>query len=271
MLRIMLIVLVVHFSGCVIPTLEEEPYQTGDIVTVHPGETARDVILKLFGEPNVSREHDAIWLYGEYHSSALVVTGVGSWNVFSVEDYQFLVVEFEKDTVKSIELVEDRFGCSSSGICLRYGWRIPKFFDKGESPGIWISMLNQNAIVASERADDKLAKEFQKISNKCSLYFYQEYEVGRVTVDSIRNIFISEGTYLYLLLEPGWHRIMSTHGEEFNKHEFVEKRFECRGGEIVFVEFAEKPWSWGTKPIINVVDHESGGRAIKRRNVILFP
>ena len=55
MLRIMLIVLVVHFSGCVISILEEEPYQTGDIVTVHPGETARDVILKLFGEPKRRR------------------------------------------------------------------------------------------------------------------------------------------------------------------------------------------------------------------------
>jgi outer membrane protein assembly factor BamE (lipoprotein component of BamABCDE complex) len=154
MLRFFLFVLMVHLSGCIIvPTSEKEPYQQDQIARVRPGETQREVILELFGEPKIRRENGGIWIYGEYHTQANWVS-VYPPSEGRIKDYQFLVVEFETDTVTNIEVVEDKFGCSSRGICLRYGWR-----EIGD-------------VVASKRADDKHAKEFERIIGKCSLYVY---------------------------------------------------------------------------------------------------
>jgi hypothetical protein len=61
MLRIILVVLIVHLSGCIIiPTPEKEPYQEEQIARIHPNNT--------------------IWIYGESrHVAYGIVIFPGGW------------------------------------------------------------------------------------------------------------------------------------------------------------------------------------------------
>jgi hypothetical protein len=76
MLRIILVVLIVHLSGCIIiPTPEKEPYQEEQIARIH-----RDEIIETFGRPDVVRANNTIWIYGESrHVAYGIVIFPGGW------------------------------------------------------------------------------------------------------------------------------------------------------------------------------------------------
>jgi hypothetical protein len=69
---------------------------------------------------------------------------------------------------------------------------------------------------------------------------------------------------------PGTHFITTIHPYD-DKGGMVSERVSCESGEILYVEIAEEPWSWGKNPIINIVDNEVGRKAIMKRNLILLP
>jgi hypothetical protein len=185
----------VHLSGCIIPSFSKEPYQEEEIRQVHPGETSREAIVKLFGQPDVTRENDTIWIYGKVRTAAILL-GKG---FAIISDFQFLAVEFEQNVVKSFELVEDAYGCSSTGICMPHGFSV-----RGN---VRYTLTPDLTVIASKREDDQLAKRFQSVSGQCSIYIYQKYPVARVAVHSFRNVLIDYNSYLlFLLVYAGKHK-----------------------------------------------------------------
>ena len=94
-------------SACiVVPWFEPEPFQEGELTDIIAGATTRDQVIDAFGQPTVSRENGTMSIYGEpRHVAFWLLLGKTDIGMGFVDDFQFLVVEYEQDTVKSIELV----------------------------------------------------------------------------------------------------------------------------------------------------------------------
>ena len=264
MLRIILIAMLSSFSGCIyIPRSEPEPFQDRELARIHPGKTTREELVELFSDPGVIRDNGAIWIYGKARRVAYVagMYPIGNISAGYINNEQFLLVEFEHNTVEHFELVEKTGDCSSTGICLDYGWHHSQqdFY------------TDDRVLVASKREDDQIAKEFQGVSDKCSLYVYKiKYPLQPITIDSTRNLLLSPTTYLYLPLEPGAHKITTT-GYEGG---IIEKQIDCKTGSLVFVELSGDPvWKLWVKRdfVIKTVDEDVGRKAVSDMNLILLP
>jgi hypothetical protein len=262
MIRLILTVLMVHLSGCLaIPVPHEKPYKEkeADIARIHTGETSRQEILAVFGHPDLHRDNSMVWIYGDSVIDGHITMSMAS---FYSWDYQLLVAEFEQDTVKSFELVEDKLGCSASGICLPYGW-------DGEPP-----MLRQDhAIVASKRQDDLQAKKFQGNPEKCSLYAFlnRKHRRGNVRIDSNQTAGLEKNTYLHLSLDPGSHRMKAGIFEKRGEYRWDERSVSCDSGDVLFIEIIEGPKNLGRKPKMEAVEQRAGRKAIKSRYLVLLP
>jgi hypothetical protein len=250
-------------SGCIyLPIIEPEPYKEDQLTLVHVGDTTRQELVDTFGPEYIERDGSSIWIYGlKRHVGYLILIGKPP-SAFYIDDYQFIVVEFEQDIVKSFELMEDVFGCSSTGICLHSGW---KYTESG-------LLTDDQVLVASRRNDDRMSKEFQNVRDKCSLYVYQEYPFGRVAVDSLKNVLIDDETYIHVLIHHGRFSITAAHSLDRKGKEIVTEHFECapEGGPL-FVKVADKAWSWGLNPTITAVGQDVGREAIMKRSLILPP
>jgi hypothetical protein len=208
MLRTILVALLASLSGClIVPTFNEESYQEKEISKVYLGETSREAIVELFGQPDTIRENGAIWVYSEIHREAFVWVWTAA--VFFY-DAQHLVVEFEQDIVSHLELIEKAKGSSSTNLCME-GYNL----------------------ISSRREDDRAAKEFQSLSDKCALYFYVgSLLLEEISIETVSDANIPGSTYLYLTLESGTYKIVARNIKKKTR----EKEVRCEPGKLVFVE-----------------------------------
>lgn len=255
-------------SACIyIPAIEPEPYKDVNLDSIDLGKSTRADIVKLLGEPDITRRDDSIWIYGQDRDVGFLILLLKPGYAGFMRDFQFLVFEFNQDYVKSFDLVEEGLGCSTSGICLAAGWG-----PTGRRPDLdeWV-LVNDLTVVVSGGEDDKTAKKFHGIPDKCAFYIYQKYRGGRAAVGSIRNVLMAEKAYLYVVLTPGIHPVTAMQRNDWSKEIFVSEELECESGDVLFVKIAEKSWSWGRQPMITVVDSNVGREAILKRNLILLP
>jgi hypothetical protein len=219
-------------SGCLIipvPAPEAEPYDPNFLAKLEKEQASREEVVEAMGEPNLARETDSIWIYGKSrrlsYFAGVSVTGAGAG---TIEDFQFVVVEFQNDSVKHIELVEDREGCSASGICLSNAWRNieAEHFEQQLSP--------EYTIVASVRDDDKQSKQFEPVIDRCSLYYYQDNVFATpIRIGANLSIQVSNDTYAHLILEPGVYELSKESSRIRNTLGFTES-LTCDAGSVLF-------------------------------------
>lgn len=272
MIRIIVVTIIFTLGGCIpiyLPIIEPEPWKEDELGEIIVGQSSRQEVLELFGSNYIERDDGSIWILGEKrhvgHLTVIFLTGIAA---DYLDDYQFIVVEFDRDVVKGIEIVEDLggivnrlAGCSSTGLCLRRGWH---HAEKGLYTGDVV-------LISTIGSDDKAAKTFASISEKCALYVYQDYAVGRVGVASSRNILIDDSTYIYVLLEPGSHTVTALHGYDRKGKQIVKYEITCKADEIVFLEIYDKSFNWGLNPTVKRVDIDTARKALSKRSLILPP
>ena len=104
MLRLLLIgCSMVGLVGC-IPFFHSEPYKDKQLIEIKTGETSRDEMVLLLGQPEIARENDAIWIYGRRDLALVLVSPIPSF----VYDHQWLIVEFEDEVVKRYQLMGEK-------------------------------------------------------------------------------------------------------------------------------------------------------------------
>jgi hypothetical protein len=263
MSRIAIILLLALLSGCIyIPWYEPEPYQEEKLNKIKPRETTREQIVELFGQPGVSRKEGTIWIYSE---DRYLGTLIGKGIVPIVDD-QFLIVEFEQDTVQYFELVEKmggiwRSGCSSNDICL-----VPR----GEDSSDWS--------VASSGDDDKKSKQFQEEVDKCSvyIYIYRTYTHYSLSMGSLKNIHLGNGAYINTFLQPGMHSLTVDYQLSKGHEQSLHGKFEisCVARSKRYIKITLKGrWGWKqpNKIMITEEDEDSGRKAVEKRFLVIFP
>jgi outer membrane protein assembly factor BamE (lipoprotein component of BamABCDE complex) len=257
---VILLLLVLSITACIyLPKYEPEPYKLEVLAQIKPNETTREEVIELLGNPTISREDNGIWLY--YYNRELgyiiLVFPAGGGQVV---DPQFVLLEFHQDTVSYVELVEDfetSRGCSNSGVCL------------------YISDWETGTLeVTSRRKDDQEAKLFEPDSEKCGLYVVTYHSQVYISVNSYKDVSISEFSYLYKLLPPGTHEI-SFSSSSLGTLGSNTMQVECVARSLVFVEIygeMEKYFPFPKAALgIRVAEDERIREVILDKNVIMLP
>lgn len=255
-------------TGCV-PTFPSEPYRQAELVSIRPGETTRDEVLSLFGRPVIERKEKSLWLYGQSDLAAVVVGYV----ITPFYDYQWLIVEFEDEFVSRYELVEDKYGCSTSGVCLVSGWPATKK-NKGK-----MVLEPRMTVLTNNGADDEVAKRFDSFPNGCGIYIY--YDTTKhpvranpsVSIGSIEKLSVSESSFLWTTVEQGTHPLVVHPYSE--KGEDIHETIECKEENLKFYEI-QTPWPGfpftghpDTK--LRCVEQSKGMKAVRERQVVITP
>jgi hypothetical protein len=241
------------------PSPGKEPYQETELAKIQPGETTRDEVFRLFGQPHVTREENAIWIYGASRSITAGITYVPIPYAGTFYDSKWIAIEFDADTVKTFDFVEDAYACSSTGICIIDGWRVQKD----------VLFPSDRVVIASKRDDDKRAKAFQPVQGRCSVYVYTDLYETTFVINS-NNAKVTRATYFRISVEAN-----PTLNWFTPKGRVVEQQIACGIGKMVFLKlhFEESGWHiWmSTEVRIKEVDPEKGQGAISKRSLILLP
>jgi hypothetical protein len=250
-----------------VPFPESTSYEEAIQRSLSQGEVSRAKVIEMIGEPDVERSNGSIWIYEQPRHLALggAITpgGIGGgW----LDEYQFMVVEFDGDLVSHVERVEDEMGCTSTGICR------PLMPAVGPFPGSYgSSTYSENTVVASKRPDDNSAKTFQSVADMCSWYVYTRDLQANIEIDSNPFVPITDKTYLHILLKPGAHSIKAPSGYEdpfiFEGAELV---IECAGGDVVYLEeYIDKRYFGTSRYVIDKVKEDIGQKEILGRHLVI--
>jgi hypothetical protein len=246
------------FSGCIIlPTHvdTEKKYTDELLLAIQPGLTNRVEVIEILGEPEVALENNSVWLYSTSRVALKLfvafvfpgTNGAAGAGTDEFYDYQGVVVEFEKEIVVHIEIIEHEASCTSTGICKRTRQEEVYFVSRGEL--------------------DQKAKEFQAIDDQCSFYIYTPDGWSRFSLDSFRNIEVNSDLYFRVYLQHGSHsfRTFSPSGV------FQEEIIECKHGERYFLELSGKGWVAQRNYSVKFVTDDIGRQAISKRKLYLSP
>jgi hypothetical protein len=284
--RIILIALSITISGCLyVPWFGSKPHADDALAQVLTGETTRAEVLEIFGEPDVSREQGKLWIYengkitGALIAVPIPVPGAGAVGTAAFlkqfEDLQSLLVEFENDTVKHFRILEEEYGCYSNDICLISGWALRAY------PPYLIPKM---ASITSIGSDDQLAKRFNGIPGRCSIYiysigrFWKEYP-GLISLESIELAPLNLEGYLHVGLQPGKMKIsvfasgLNYVGGDIARY-LDDIDVMCTGGSVFFVEVdyrMGRPGKYKTSANTRIVSSDLGKEAILGRNLLILP
>ena len=246
------------FSGCIIlPTHVDtgKKYTDELLLAIQPGLTNRVEVIEILGEPEVALENNSVWLYSTSRVALKLfvafvfpsTNGAAGAGTDEFYDYQGVVVEFEKEIVVHIEIIEHEVSCTSTGICKRTRQEDAYFVSRGEL--------------------DQKAKEFQAIDDQCSLYIYTPDGWSRFSLDSFRNIEINPDLYFRVYLQHGSHsfRTFSPSGEIDEMH------IDCEREEFILVEISGEGKMSRRSYSIKFVADGIGHQAIRERILYLLP
>lgn len=223
-------------GGCIVvpvplPDKESPLFVTEeDLVGLAPGETTRQDVRSILGDPLVAFGDGRIWLYGvqEAETGRWGVCGFliippfpGNCGILSDgEETELLRFDFDREgRVSGWQSDAIRAGeCTNSGICLR----------------------DNNYSVYAPEAIDVTAKRFEVSDDSCAVYFYNTTAAADMArpaylvIDGrTRGGLLDEHVYLRVDIAPGEHGIG---GPYSLKRDMIEYR--CSGGEALYVEFA---------------------------------
>jgi hypothetical protein len=244
-------------GGCIFPVDSPEPYDEnrGKLVKILPGESSREWVASILGQPDAQLDGGNFWVYGETRMVIYDMAGPGT------HEYQSLLVIFKNEVVESYEILESRYGCWSAGLCLVSGWIDLPNKDRPAT------LDREKTAVVSLRDDDSQAKDFAPREEQCGVYVYKTENVllGKqyappVSIGSIKDEPLHYKGYLFLEMPSGTH-IFYTADRSID--------FECEGGNLLYFEVElEVGWT-DSELVVRRVNEKEGKAAITKRNLLL--
>lgn len=244
------LLVLVMVTGCIVipvPTFEK-PYYAGAIPNLEVGVTSKSEVLKEFGVPDVTYCRDSnliyittqeAWKVAYFGDSGAGVDTLYKRFVLSVSfDTQDILTAFEADTAG------DDFGdCTNHGICLGKTNAVMRYADP---------------------ATESVAKGFKPNKDQCSIYLHglgnkKAYEVSLNGKKPV-SIFSTEA-FIHWITKPGPQSIVI-----FPEPAYFD--FDCKAGEIVFVQF---DYRWTGPSKLYLEDQVTGREHISNRRLVLLP
>lgn len=229
-----------------------EPYDQGKLLKIRAGESSQEWVASILGQPDAQLDNGNIWLYGE--TRMVTLDGLN-------HDYQSLLVVFENDVVEHYEVLESKYGCWSTGLCLVSGWvDIPV----NKAP---VRLNREKTALVSDREDDFQAKNFSPIKERCGFYLYKK-EIGLfgkqypppVSMGSIKDEPLHYKGYIFEAVHLGAHTFTV---------EDQSMDFECEGGGLLYFE-VDQDVGWNDSEFtVRHVTQEEGKAAIAERNLLV--
>ncbi|MEH6587909.1 MAG: hypothetical protein V7720_15215 [Halioglobus sp.] len=222
---------------------------------IRAGESSRQWVTGVLGQPDAQLDGGNFWVYGETRMVIYDMAGPGT------HEYQSLLVVFKNEVVESYEILESRYGCWSTGLCLVSGWIDSP---KKDRPA---TLDREKTAVVSQRHDDSQAKSFAPRKEQCGVYFYKAENIffGKqyapsVSIGSIKDEPLHYKGYLFLAIPSGTH-IFSTVDRSID--------FECEGGERLYFEVKQELGWTDSELIVRRVNEKDGKAAVTKRNLLL--
>jgi hypothetical protein len=251
---IIYLVMFLSLGGCAWPVDRPEPYDSSKFANIQIGESSRNQVVSIFGQPDVILNGGEFWIYGKTRMIIYDMAGPG------IHDFQSLLVGFDNDVVNSYEVLEDIHGCWSTGLCLVLGW------DNHPSKDKPASLDRERTAIVSQRDDDRRAKMFEIQEDQCAVYFFAAYNffVGlgytTITIGSVKDEPLPHKGYLRLRVPLGSHKVLA------DDHVF---NFDCESSDLMFFEIDHYMGLGEAKLKMNRVNEEAGKAAIMKRNLLL--
>lgn len=238
--RIMLIAALLLLEGCVLPSFSGEPYPQELLQQIRPGESSREHVRTVLGEPHASRDGDRYWLYGRTRTAAyLIVQGGGP-----LVEANWVLVEFGAgDVAARVEHVEEGRGCTTDGLCLLDGFMS---CDPQARDGIWgkcvqQSLRDQFVILTAPAQMTEKARAYRAGPDHCALYFSMKpvAVVGRpvwLTIDGVPRTPVNGRSFDWSIVSPGEHALGVSGGGSWD-HATLART--CRGGESIYLRYVQ--------------------------------
>lgn len=245
----LLLVISLALVGCVwvpIPWKSTEPrIDEGQLMPLTVGVTTREDVKSALGTPDLTRRNNQLWIYGWSRGHGKLATIVGTYGgavaIFDPLYYTHHVFFLEFNgagTLIDMDLRSGDNACSKDGLCIQY-------WDKRSIGGDLfyedVEKLSESAtVVTASDAEDVRAKQFVADTNVCGVYLTGDdvwFSIGNIEEKPLH-----EGTYVFFELKPGKNVILFTYISPLRHRELRSEAFECRPGEIVYLDALAK---WG--------------------------
>jgi hypothetical protein len=232
-----------------------------------PGACSREEILELLGEPDIARDQDKVWLYGDPRSTALIFAMYG---ISEIIDYQYLLLEFEKDQLKNVEVIEQHLGCSSTGTCIT--WDV---YEKNSDK----TALAKETIVSTKGRKDIEAKRYPTHPGRCSFYMYTPNSglyalLTGVDIGFLKDVRLDRKTYMNVHLDPGEYRVTArSYAYDYKRDEPIDMSVSCEAGEIIFLKINYSQWNIFNVHItgIEIENSKEAKKTVKNKSLLLLP
>ena len=278
-------VLSVLLGGCVIipfPSIPEaKPFQDEEIGFVEVGKTTRQEVNAKLGQPQVSRADGSLVAYGEARAVASLLGAVymGSGQIMPIETFHYVIVRYDADdVVTAFDIVRDRDGCTSDGICIEAA------FKTVEARGWWYdvesALTDLSTIILAPTDNDGDAKRFPVEANRCGVYVYETrtgmpgHKALSISRPGRPSTPINSHTYLYWMQSPGPVSLDSVEFDvTFPNQEFPTVQpldFECAAGNLYFVKVNNhNRWIFNDTITFSLDTTESGKKNVQSRRLII--
>jgi len=267
--RVVLVAALLLLGGCILPSFSREPYPQELLQQIEPGESSRDDVRTVLGEPHATRDGDRYWLYGRTRTAAyLIVEGGGP-----LVEANWVLVEFgTADVATRVEHVEEGLGCTTDGICLLDGFM---GCDPQARDGIWgkcaqMSIRDQFVILTAPGPMTEKARAYRADPRRCALYFSMKPValVGRpvwLTIDGQPRTPVNGRSFDWSIVAPGEHALGVSGGSSWDH---ATRARTCRGGESIYLRY-EQSYSRGNATLREIDEAEF--HEVTRDDALVLP
>lgn len=228
--RSLFVVLLTIIYGCIILPVPTSILPDADSVTpfIHqvnsliiPGSTTKMQVVSILGDPSARRFGERIYIYAAGQKDWLwagfiVLPPVAVVPAYGYPTYltHLLIIEFDKDDIVTAfqEICKDSGKLESGLYVVNSGGYITSHTKDRK----WRFADKQLVILASETMDKK-AREFAVPQNKSVIYYYKKFSDNiEATLDDNLSVDPESDGFLMWLVDPGEHRINTTHNFYWN-------------------------------------------------------
>ncbi|WLQ13244.1 hypothetical protein O5O45_26290 [Hahella aquimaris] len=258
MLLVTFFLIACQLGACVyLPVTGADPYPEKMVSSIRVNESTKEDVLNVFGNPDVVREKDSIWVYGDYQGYGFMMAFkyIG-WTEISE---RFVIFKFDKDVVQFFEYVKSGIGCSSNGMCLTSDW--------GAYP--FIRLKNDWVEITATAIDEAVARNFSVSNERCGVYVYNSGSNTWINLDTYGEQRLTLGNYAYTEVAPGFHRLTRLwSGKSIRK----QISFLCEAGGLVFIEVHPDMYEGSSQELPEIVinPEQKGKFEVLRRKRVYY-
>lgn len=283
----LLAVFYLFLSGClVIPTSATPPLNREKIEKIQINVTNKQAITNIFGEPDVIRDNESIWIYSKVKDTSIVVM-IYPPGGFTTQDYEWLFLRFDKNkNLIEKEFIEDEDGCTKSGYCLHEGWVRTRDGYRLFNHKTILLVPKQNQILRDlEQGHCRyFLYDIGKMNWK-GVFLY--WPINSVNINDHGPFVLDKDTFTYVDLPEGNVVFSPGEGQEDARIDYGSHaaEFDCQDGQTkylgisktdkdgFFKSTSDKSESSGVKKYINIfeIDPVIAKEEIKKRKLVVNP